>query len=57
MMGCFIRNVEISGCATGRLLKVTADKGSVHNGTSEKTYSGKCIIIFLKTNRTDYILY
>jgi hypothetical protein len=56
MTGWFIRNVEILGCATGRVVKVTADKGSVHNETSDKTYSGKCISIFLKIKRTDYIL-
>ena len=36
MMGCFIRSVEISGCATGRVVKVRADKGLFHNKTSDK---------------------
>jgi hypothetical protein len=56
MRGCRNRSVEISGCTTGRVVKVAADKGSVHNKTLNKTYSGKCISIFLKIKRTDYIL-
>ena len=56
MMDCRISNFEISCCAAGRVVKVTADKGSVHNEASDKTYSGKCIKIFLKIKPTDYIL-
>jgi hypothetical protein len=53
MMGCCTRihGVEISGCVTGRVVKVIADKESMQNNTSDKKYSGKHIGIFLKKDR------